>query len=62
MLRHAALAAACTACLAIAVPAKAQQTMTLMAYAGIFRDNYPATVVPPSAYCTEPKGCTTVAV
>jgi putative spermidine/putrescine transport system substrate-binding protein len=47
MLRHAALAAACTACLAIAVPAKAQQTMTLMAYAGIFRDNYTATVVQP---------------
>lgn len=40
---------ALAASLALAVPAAAQAQMSLMAYAGIFRDNYTATVVAPFA-------------
>jgi putative spermidine/putrescine transport system substrate-binding protein len=47
MLRHAALAIACSAALALGSAAQAQPSMTLMAYAGIFRDNYTDTVVRP---------------
>ena len=47
MFRHAAIAAACAAALAIGSAAQAQPTMTLMAHAGIFRDNDTATVVKP---------------